>query len=214
LAARAAHSPERRGILSGQVFPADQLIRIVRDPDGRIVPDIAHKLPGRGAWLEPDRAAIEAAHARNKLTAAIARSLKAPVRPDQLPEDFTALLDRLLAQRCLNRLGLARKAGALITGFDQVAEALQADRVGVVIHATDGAADGIAKLARMNRGGAPVLSLFTRAELSLALGRENVVHAALARGGGAGRLLADAHRLALFRGLPQAAGAQQEGTKE
>jgi len=202
LDAHPAHSPERRGILSGETQAADHLIRLVRDPDGRIVPDIAHKLPGRGAWLDPDRARLETLIGKRKLAGALARAFKSPVTADQIPADLPQMIDRLLLKRCLDRLGLERKAGRLTTGFDAVADRLKTGAARILLHATDAGADGVAKLGRLTAPDMPVIRLFSREEMSLALGRDNVVHAALDPGGGADRLLADARRLAFYRGLP------------
>src|SRR5690606_17454 len=110
--------------------------------------------------------------------------------------DLSDQVEALLARNCLSLLGLARRSGLLVTGFEKVAEALAADPAAVLVTATDGSADGRNKLARPGR---KVIALFTRDELSLALGRENVVHAALTPAGIGARLLAEAERLAGFR---------------
>ena len=200
LRTQTVHSPERRGVLTGQVQPAHNLIRVVRGPDGQIVPDIAHKLPGRGAWLELDRAAWGDGALVKKLPAALSRSFRQKVDKTDLPIDFPALLDRLLAQRCLDRLGLMRKAGTLTLGFEKITQAARDGRIAALVHARDAGADGVAKLARLCSGNTARVQLFSGEELSLSLGREHVVHAALHSSGGVANFLVDARRLALVRG--------------
>ncbi|MBK5921464.1 hypothetical protein CCR80_10530 [Rhodothalassium salexigens] len=200
-AQRRKAAPERRGILTGDTAPAETLIRLARGPAGEIVPDVAAKLPGRGCWLEPDRAALETALAKRRFQGLAARGFKAPVSAEQVPGDLADWIDRLLARRCLDRLGLERGAGHVVTGFEKVAEALRRGQTAVLIHAADAAADGRAKLDRLAGAGVTVVDLFDRQELSLALGRGNVVHAAVNPSGGARTLLLDVKRLARYRGI-------------
>lgn len=182
--------PLRRCIVTRDVLPKDLLIRFVIGPSGEIVPDVQGRLPGRGLWVKAERAALASAVARNLFAKAARAAVKIP--PDLV--DRTA---SLLRQRCLDQLGLARRAGQVVCGFEKVSDALRTARVAVLVAANDAAADGRSKLKAM-AGGLPTLSSFTVAELSGALGRENVVHAALAPGRLAERLLIDAARLAGF----------------
>ena len=182
--------PLRRCIVTRDVLPKDLLIRFVIGPSGEIVPDVQGRLPGRGLWVKAERAALASAVARNLFAKAARAAVKIP--PDLV--DRTA---SLLRQRCLDQLGLARRAGQVVCGFEKVSDALRTARVAVLVAAKDAAADGRSKLKAM-AGGLPTLSSFTVAELSGALGRENVVHAALAPGRLAERLLMDAARLAGF----------------
>lgn len=197
--------PLRRCIASGQRLPREALIRFVRAPDGALVPDLKNTLPGRGLSLRADRACFDLAVKKRLLARAAARLGPGPVT---LPEDPAGLVEGLLRRRCLDLLGLARRAGQALAGFDKVAEALRGGEVAVLLAARDGAADGRRKLKALGRD-LPLVELFSAAELSLALGRENVIHAALAPGRLAEHLQSEARRLAGFtvfqgsRGGPQ-----------
>jgi uncharacterized protein len=209
-AMRAGHrsdgSRDRRCIVTGAVRDDGHLIRFVVSPDGEIVPDIAAKLPGRGIWVSADRATLERAIAKNHFAKAVKANVK--VSPD-LP----ALLEKQLAQRMLNDLGLARRSGALVLGFDNVARALEnSAQPPVLIEAADGAADGKRKIYAVAhaRGAKPaVIDCLTKAELSLALGKENVIHAALKAGALAERLIFEAVRLSGFRTVKTDVGQEK-----
>lgn len=189
---------QRRCIVTGDVKQAAELVRFVVAPDGAVVPDVAGDLPGRGLWLSASRQAVDTACAKRLFA-------KAARRRVTVAEDLAARTEALLARRCLDVLGLARRAGQATLGFEQVRALLKARKAAVLIAARDGGADGRAK-TRKYAAGVAVIELFTSAELSLALGRENVVHAALAPGGIADRFVAEAARFAGFR-----AGAVPEG---
>lgn len=180
--------PLRRCIVTRDVLPKDVLVRFVIGPSGEVVPDVQGRLPGRGLWVKSERAALRSAVAKNQFAKAARRSV-------DVPSDLVGRTAGLLRQRCLDHLGFARRAGQVVCGFEKVRDALRAGRVGVLVAASDGAADGCAKLKAM-AGRLPTLTLFTVTELSAALGRENVVHAALVPGRLAERLLVDAARLA------------------
>ncbi len=186
----------RRCIVTGEVLPEAQLIRFVEGPEGEVVPDLAARLPGRGLWVRADREALEKAAAKNHFSRAAKKPLKAPA-------ELAARVERLLVQRMASDLGLARRSGNLILGFDQIVRALEGKSPpAVLVEASDGAADGRRKLlaAALAHGLRPkVLDCLNAAELGLALGRENVVHAALKSGQLAERLQVDAGRLAGVR---------------
>jgi len=187
---------ERRCIVTGEVLPEARLIRFVSDPDGNIVPDIDAKLPGRGLWVSAERASLEKAIAKNLFS----RAAKKPVKADA---GLPARVEKLLVRRMADDLGLARRIGALILGFDQVERALSAKNPPhLLVEASDGAADGRRKLIAVAwaQGLKPtVIDCLDSGELGLALGRENVVHAALKSGQLAERLERNAGRLAGFR---------------
>lgn len=181
------------------------MIRFVLSPEGEVVPDLAAKLPGRGAWVVADRAAIDAAAKKGLF----ARALEAPAKA---PKDLADRIEALLQRRLLELLGQARGAGGLLLGSAQVQAAARAGEILALIEASDGAPDGRRKnIGALKAGGAYdparpldgalVVACFTSRELSLALGRENVVHAALPEGGLAVRFLAEARRLQGFRPL-------------
>jgi predicted RNA-binding protein YlxR (DUF448 family) len=187
---------ERRCIVTDDVLSEAELIRFVVAPDDTVVPDIAACLPGRGHWVRADRAVLEKAVARN----AFARSAKAPVG---VPADLCARTERFLAGRMMADLGLARRAGQLVFGFDNVARALQSRTPPVIlVEASDGAADGRRKLvvlAQARNLAVKIVDCLDSGEISLALGRENVIHAALKSGRLSERLVMDAGRLKGFR---------------
>ena len=192
-----ASSPDagsRRCIASGACQPREALLRFVVDPAGALVPDLAGSLPGRGLWVSAERSALEKACARG-LFARAAR------RPIVVAPDLIDQVERQLTARVLDILGLARRAGALVTGFDKVQRALGEKRVAVLVEASDGARHGRARLGAMARD-IPVIAQFDGAALSRSLGRENVVHAALAQGRLADRFLQESARLAGVRAEP------------
>ena len=191
-----SRSRERRCIVTGDVMPDNRLIRFVAAPDGQVVPDVAAKLPGRGLWVTATRKAVTLA-VEKKL---FARAAKANVGA---AADLAERTEKALVTRMLGDLGIARRSGALVLGFDNVLRALDSARPpAVLIEAIDGSGDGKRKLynAAHARGMKPeVLECLTSAELGLALGRENVIHAAVQPGGLAERLTFDAERLQGFR---------------
>lgn len=187
---------QRRCIVTGEVLPEAALIRFVAGPEGDVVPDLAAKLPGRGMWVVASRQALEKAGAKNHFS----RAAKAPLKTGA---DLADRVEALLVRRMGDDLGLARRSGALILGFDQISKAFAGRKPPrFLIEAADGAADGRRKLlgVALAHGFTPkVLDCLSSQELSLALGRENVVHAALNSGQLAERLEMNARRLAGFR---------------
>src|SRR5689334_9496429 len=191
-----AAARERRDIVSGEVLSDSRLLRFVADPDGNIVPDVAAKLPGRGLWVEASRDAVNKA-VEKKL---FARAAKAQVSAGA---DLPARAEKALVTRMLGDLGIAKRSGALVLGFDNVLRALEGRKAPkVLIEAFDGSPDGKRKLyaaAHRLELACVVIETLTSAELGLALGRENVIHAAVQPRGLADRLILDAERLSGFR---------------
>lgn len=188
---------ERRDVVTGEVMPEARLIRFVAGPDGAVVPDLGRKLPGRGVWVEASRESLATAVKKN----AFARSAKAPLKP---APDLPDLVERLLARRCLEQLGLARREGVLISGFEKTLAAVRAAKAAWLIEASDGSADGRRKLlgaAERSASPIPVCGAFSAEELSLALGLENVIHVALLAGRRAERWTDEVRKLAGFRQL-------------
>lgn len=187
--------PERRCIATGRRRPRGEMIRFVLDPDGRVVPDLDGRLPGRGFWLSADRDVLNTACAKRLFS-------KAARRPVVVPDGFVADVERLLVRRCLDRIGLARRAGQAVAGFEKVRERLRSARDavagGVLLTACDGSEDGRGKIGRLATG-LRVIDLFSAAELGAATGRERAVHVLLSPGGLANALVRDAERLAGFR---------------
>jgi uncharacterized protein len=187
----AAAAPQRRCIATGAVRDRAVLLRLVVDPDGMVVPDVEARLPGRGLWLTPRRDIVERALAK-RLFARAAR------RPVAVAPELADRIESLLARRCGELLGLARRAGCAVAGFDKISEAVRRGRVELLLEALDGAADGRRRLAAMARE-IPAASVLTAVELGAAFGRERVVHAAVGSGALAARLLAELSRLAGMR---------------
>ncbi len=183
----------RKCIATGDVKPTSGMLRFVIGPEGGLVPDLGGKLPGRGIWLTSSRTALERAMAKRLF-------VRAARRPVAVEPELADAMESLLVRRCLDLLGLARRAGGLVTGFEKVKAMLRDGRAAILIEASDAARHGRAKLCRL-ADGATVIEIFAAAELSLALGHENVVHAALAPGRLADRLLAECRRLGGFRSL-------------
>lgn len=179
--------------------PPEQLIRFVVAPDGTLVADLARRLPGRGVWVTADRTSIATAAKVN----AFARSLKRAVK---VPADIVETTERLLARRALDALALANKAGLVTTGFAQVEALLAEPRILALVHGADAAPGGREKLDRKYRAIAAaagrdtvVVDWLTIDEISLAIGRLNVVHAGLTNGGAGQRFLGEARRLQRYR---------------
>lgn len=187
---------ERRCIVSGEVLPEGKIIRFVVGPEGAITPDVAAKLPGRGIWVGATHAALVAATSKNLFAKAARTNV-------QVPDDLAARVEALLVERMQSDLGMARRAGQIFLGFDTVLRALQSDMPpALVLEASDGAEDGKRKLfaARHARGlKIQTVECLTSAELSVAVGRENVIHAALKSGRLQERLSLDAERLSGLR---------------
>ena len=190
----------RRDIVSGESIDASGLIRFVVSPDGDLVPDLAGKLPGRGMWVAATRAALEIAVKRNIFSKAAKRQIKAD-------SNLPGLVHDLLRRRCLELLGLARREGALLLGFEKVLAAAQSGKVDWIVEAGDSAEDGrnriLGAAARQNPP-AKLCGCFNNAELSLALGAENAIHAALIHGRRSQRWSAEMTRLSGFEPLAPA----------
>ena len=182
---------ERRCFVTGEVRPREGLVRFVVYPSGTVVPDVAGTLPGRGLWLTASRDIVERACRKGQF----ARAQRGPAA---VPDDLADLVERLLARRCLELIGLARRAGQVTAGFDQVAETLRAGRAGLLIEAAEAAPGGAGRLRALGTG-LPLVTVLTGDELGQALGRERAVHLAVAPGRLAGRIAEEAARLAGFR---------------
>ncbi len=187
---------ERRCIVGGEVLSEDKLIRFVVSPEGEVTPDIAAVLPGRGIWVGATRDAIDKAVKKNLF----AKAAKAPVR---VAPDLADRVEKLLLARIQADLGMARRSDQIFLGFETVQRALQsAAPPALIFEALDGASDGKRKLfgAAHARGlNIETIQCLSSAELGLALGRENVIHAALKSGRLQERLSFDAGRLKGFR---------------
>ncbi|MEM9317630.1 MAG: RNA-binding protein [Pseudomonadota bacterium] len=195
-----ARGPERRCIATGETGPKSGLIRFVAGPDGQIVPDLIERLPGRGIWVSADRAAIDLAVGKKLF----ARGAKAPV---SAASDLSDQVEALLARRVTDLIGLARKAGQAVAGFEKVKDWLAHDgRVRVLLQASDGSVRGKSKL--WTPTGARYFGCLTASELGLAFGRQSVIHGALGAGGLSSLVVEGAAKL---QGLRQADGRKAAG---
>jgi predicted RNA-binding protein YlxR (DUF448 family) len=186
---REKHDPERKCILTGDRAAKDALIRLALGPDGEVLPDVRAKAPGRGAWIGVDRITLEAAQAKGKLKGALARAFK--TSDLKIPDDLGAKIAAALRQTTLDRLGLEARAGTLLTGSEKIEVAARRGDVHLLIHAADAGEDGNRKLDQAWRmgdasadDGEPsarrgLVFPEERPILSLALGRQNVVHIAI-----------------------------------
>ncbi|TVV75264.1 DUF448 domain-containing protein [Sphingomonas solaris] len=179
------HVPERKCVLSGEKAPRMALVRLALGPDGSVAPDVRAKAGGRGAWIGVDRATLETAIAKGRLKGGLARAFKTATFT--IPDDLPDRIEEALRRATLDRLGLEARAGTLLTGSEKIAEAARRGNVAMLIHAADAAADGNRKLDQALRvgreeqgsGARGLVIPANRAILSMALGRENVVHIAL-----------------------------------
>jgi uncharacterized protein len=190
--------PTRRCAASGERHPASRMIRFALSPDGIVTPDLSQVLPGRGVWVGAERAAIGKA-----IKGGFAKGFKSVVKA---PADLADQLDAMLARRIVDLLGFARRAGEIIMGFTKVEAVLKDPREDIaclLIASGSGPSDrGKLLQAAERRTRRPlILGILSSDEISLAFGRENVVHAALKRGGLAARVQAEADRLSGFRPL-------------
>ena len=187
-------------ILTREVKEPEALIRFVRDPQGEVVPDLAQKLPGRGVWVSADRSSLASVLERKLFS----RGFKAETKVD--PE-LTGKVEALLRKQAVQFLSLASKAGLVVAGHDKVDDWAGKGKLHLLIEASDGAENGLARLRRkavgVNPQGVEVISCFCSAELSLALGRTNVIHAAVAEGGLAEKLCRAARRLEAYTARPE-----------
>ena len=210
-----AAGPARTCAVTRAQLTPDELIRFVRAPDGKIVPDLARRLPGRGVWITCARAAVEAAGKGG----VFAKALRRPV---VVPDDLPDLVDGLLVRRAIEALSLANKAGLVLSGFARTEAAIASGQCVALLHASDAADDGAGKLDRKFRavwrereeGIEPaIVTSLASAELSLAMGRSNVVHAALTNGGAGSHFLKAAGRLQRYRATSALARSPEAGAK-
>jgi predicted RNA-binding protein YlxR (DUF448 family) len=217
---RSAADPERKCILSGEHASRDALIRLAISPDGDVLPDALARAPGRGAWIGVSRADLEIAITKGKLKGALARAFRGS--PLTIPDDLADRIEAALMRAFTDRLGLEMRAGKLLVGSDRIAENARMGKVAWLAHAADAAEDGSRKLDQAWRVGEEaegsglrgVTLPLDRAALSVALGRDNVVHLALTDKAAAERLSDPLQRLLRYLGSPATTGAEATGTDE
>jgi uncharacterized protein len=193
-----AHVPERTCVLTRRKAAKEELIRLALSPEGEVAPDARARAPGRGAWIGVTRSELDAANAKGKLKAALQRAFK--TNDLSVPADLGERTEHALRQTALDRLGMEARAGNLINGADKVEAAARAGKVHLLVHALDASEDGRRRMDQAWRvgGGGPRGVIFPEARtiLSMALGRENVVHVALTDPAAASRVR---HALARWR---------------
>jgi predicted RNA-binding protein YlxR (DUF448 family) len=185
-------APERKCIVSGESQPKAGLVRFCVDPEGKVVPDLLNRLPGRGIYVAADRAAITRAAAKGLFS-------KAARQPVTAPEGLADLVEGLLARRVVDLISMARKAGEAVAGFEKVKDWLVKNRARVLIQASDGSERGKDKLYPPEGDESRFIGCLTSGELGLAFGRERAIHAALAAGGLTTRVVEEAARLSGLR---------------
>jgi hypothetical protein len=177
--------------VTGETGERGALLRFVVGPDGAIVPDIDARLPGRGLWLLPRRDIVERAVAKRVFA-------RAARRPVEIPHGLAVRLEALLARRCVDALGLARRAGLAVVGFERVCEAVRRGDAALLLLALDGAEAGRRRLTGLAQDIATA-AVLDAAELGTAFARERAVFVAVGRGPLSSRLLLDLGRLAGLR---------------
>lgn len=214
----------RRCILSGDRADPETLVRLALGPDGEILPDVRAKAPGRGAWIGVTRAELEKAQASGKLRGGLARAFKTGALA--IPEDLPERIDSALRQSFLDRIGLESRASMLLMGSEKIDVAARRGQVHLLLHAADAAADGCRKLDQALRVGqeaegsalAGTVLPVDRAALSMAMGRDNVVHIAVTDQRAAARLRAALGRWQSYLGCaneaPSSAPLKEEGSAD
>ncbi len=197
-----SEGPERKCIATGEVQPKYGLIRFVLGPESQVYPDIAAKLPGRGVYVAADRGALDRAVGKKLF----ARGFKAPVTA---AEDVADEVERQLSRRVVELLSLARKSGHAVAGYEKVKTWLDREEAQVLIQAADGSGRGKSKLSTPHYG--KYIGWLTADELGQAFGRQTVIHAALASGGLAKRVVEEAQRLRGLRETDDGGKGRSEG---
>ncbi len=187
----------RKCIATGQEKPKAEMIRFVVSPEGEVVPDILGKLPGRGIWVSARRNALEKACGKGLLKRAAKTNVTCPA-------DLPRRVEAGLVRRVQDLIGLSRKSGRAVAGFEKVKAWLEREEARVLIQATDGSDRGKGKL-RPPAGEASFIGVLRANELGLAFGRENVIHCALSAGGLTELVVEEAARL---QGLRDADGGK------
>ncbi|SHF64425.1 hypothetical protein SAMN02745157_2631 [Kaistia soli DSM 19436] len=200
----------RSCVVSRLAMPSDQLIRFVLDPEGRVVPDLRRRLPGRGVWVTARKEIVAAAEKKRLF----AKGFKAAVTVEPGLADRVGML---LEDGAVQALSFARKAGEVVTGFTKVETAVAREQLAAIVQASEAADDGRTKIAaalkrRFGRTDAvPVIRIFRSEQLDLALGRSNVIHAALLAGRASENVIERVAALARFLGEDGPAGIGDDG---
>ena len=185
--------PVRKCIVTNEVKDTAELVRFCVSPDGVLCPDLTHKLPGRGIWVSCDKELIQKAVEKGAFKKAAKQKVSSP-------ENLTEMIETLFIQRIKNLIGLGRKAGAVIFGFDKVEAGLSKNKFAYVVEATDGAMDGRMKIVRLcQKNPVEVVMGLTAQQTGEAVGADNCVHLALTKTTISDLIVAELKRLAMFR---------------
>ena len=182
---------QRRCIATGEIHDRSSLLRFVVGPNGELVADVASRLPGRGLWLTPRRDILERAITRRLFARSAHRSIITP-------PGFADRVEALLVQRCLDAIGLGRRAGVAFAGFEKACEAIRTGKATLLVLALDGAEDGRRKIRAVGSG-LPLAIVLTAAEMGAISGRDHVVNIAITDSRLSARLLTVAQKIAGFR---------------
>ncbi len=199
--------PVRQCAVTRERLAQTDLVRFVTGPDGIVVPDIAAKLPGRGVWIRAERNVVD----EGVKAGVFARGLKQNAKA---PDNLSDFVESRLLDRCKGLLGMARKSGQIILGFDQVRAFLRKDEPGWMLEAADGSKDGRNKLhflAKALYDDVRTAGALTAAELGMAFGRSHVIHGVLQKGPLVNHWAVAYGRLAGFRPAPEAHWFTREG---
>jgi uncharacterized protein len=183
--------PQRRCIATGEIGARSSLLRFVVAPNGEICPDVAARLPGRGLWLRPSRDILETV-VKRRLFARAAR------RPVVIPPGLADRVEGLLVQRCCEIIGLARRSGAAVAGFEKVLGTVASGKAALLFFALDGSEGGRRKIRALGHK-LPIASVLNAVEIGAVFGRDHAVNAAICGDGLSKRLIAVAEKLAGFR---------------
>lgn len=186
--------PQRKCILTGESLPQSHLVRLALGPDNQVAPDIRAKAPGRGAWISVDRAALENAHDKGQLKGALSRAFKTGSL--NIAENLVEQVEQGLQRATLDRLGLEARGGTLLSGSEKIQTAARQGDLAMLLHASDAGQDGCGKLDQAWRVGSDregqdvrgIILPVDREVLSVALGRQNVVHIGITDKRAAGRI--------------------------
>ncbi len=187
-------TPHRKCILTGESIPQEALVRLALSPDDAIAPDVRAKAPGRGAWISVDRPTLAEAQTKGALKGALARAFKTGKL--NIPDDLAAQVENALERATLDRLGLEARGGMLLTGSEKIETAARQGDLRMLLHAADAGRDGSSKLDQAWRVGSDREGQDVRGQilpvdrqaLSVALGRQNVVHIGITDHRAAGRI--------------------------
>jgi predicted RNA-binding protein YlxR (DUF448 family) len=201
--------PERTCAVTGLKGPPEAMIHFCLSPEGAVVPDLRRRLPGRGVWVSARKSIVDQAARRQVFSKRFkTKALAAP--------DLASLVERLLEEEALQFLSIVNKAGQVVAGAFKVEAAIREGPIAGLIHASDASNHGVVKLDRLIAGQATArINLFSSSQLDLALGRTNVIHAALREGAASAAFLIRAQRLAYYRAqdaeIPSDAAQPTEG---